>query len=329
MTTWLLIGLALVLAAAVVWEGCLLRRLKAENSLLGAKLDDLNSKEDGGEESSDETENVSEAVHEQTDVNGDSAASSDSGQKDVLMLVKDEDDTAKYLTESLSEQFKTIVVKDGSEALKMAAVINPDIIISEVAIHGMNGLDLCRKLKGSVETSHIPVILISGLGSNEDIIAGLEAGANDYITRPFDMSMLKARLRNLLDDRQRLRHSIEKIGGDERPVEYSSQWDKDFMDKVMKVIEEEMSNSELSINEFCMKLGMSRTAAYNKIKSLTGKGPNDFIQIVRLNRSKELIRTKKYNITEISEMVGFSSPKYFSTCFKKQFGTSPSKVCHY
>jgi DNA-binding response OmpR family regulator len=328
--TWFLIGLAAILIVVIIWEGCRLRRLKGENSRLKARLGGTEAESQtvagnpvAGIADSATTEKISTDSAEETANN---TPIHEEDQRDVLMLVEDEEGTADYLSENLSERFRIIIVKDGTEALSMAPEINPDLIISEVAIHGMNGLDLCRRLKFSVETSHIPIILISAFGANEDVIAGLEAGANDYVTRPFDMAMLKARIRNLLDDRQRLRNSMEKIGGEEKPVEYSSQWDKEFMGKVMKVIEEEMSNSELSINDFCMKLGMSRTAAYNKIKSLTGKGPNDFIQMVRLNRSRELIRTRKYNITEVSEMVGFSSPKYFSTCFKKRFGTSPSKT---
>jgi type I restriction-modification system DNA methylase subunit len=131
---------------------------------------------------------------------------------------------------------------------------------------------------------------------------------------------------NILQNRQHLRETVLAMDAQPEETDYTSQLDKEFLDKVMKVIEEELSDSEFSINDFCRMLGMSRTSVYNKIKTLTGQGPNDFIRIVRLNKAKELLVSRKYSIGEVANMVGFSDPKYFSTCFKKQFGTSPSKI---
>ena len=190
----------------------------------------------------------------------------------------------------------------------------------------LEGDELCRILKSSVDTSHIPIILLTALSERENIIFGLEAGANDYIIKPFDLSVLKVRIRNILQNRQHLRETVLAMDAYPEETDYTSQLDKEFLDKVMKVIEEELSDSEFSINDFCRMLGMSRTSVYNKIKTLTGQGPNDFIRIVRLNKAKELLVSRKYSIGEVANMVGFSDPKYFSTCFKKQFGTSPSKI---
>ncbi|WP_418696817.1 hybrid sensor histidine kinase/response regulator transcription factor [Bacteroides sp.] len=246
--------------------------------------------------------------------------------KNVLLLAEDDPDMREYLMNSLSSEYKVIGVPDGGKALEMAKEINPDIIISDIVMPVLEGDELCRILKSSVDTSHIPIILLTALSERENIIFGLEAGANDYIIKPFDLSVLKARIRNILQSRQHLRETV--LSMDPRPEEtdYTSQLDKEFLDKVMIVVDEELSNSEFAINDFCRKLGMSRTSVYNKIKTLTGQGPNDFIRIVRLNKAKELLASQRYSISEVANMVGFADPKYFSTCFKKQFGISPSKI---
>lgn len=246
--------------------------------------------------------------------------------KNVLLLAEDDADMREYLTNCLSSEYKVIGVSDGGKALEMAREINPDIIISDVVMSVLEGDELCRILKSSIDTSHIPVILLTALSERENIIFGLEAGASDYIIKPFDLSVLKVRIRNILQNRQHLRDTVLSLNARPEETDYTSQLDKEFLDKVMEVIHEELSNSEFSINDFCRMLGMSRTSVYNKIKTLTGQGPNDFIRIVRLNKAKELLESRKYSIGEVSTMVGFSDPKYFSTCFKKQFGASPSKI---
>lgn len=245
--------------------------------------------------------------------------------KNVLLLAEDDKDMREYLTDSLSSEYKVISVPDGGKALDMAREINPDIIISDIIMPVIQGDELCRILKSSVETSHIPVILLTALSERENIILGLEAGANDYIIKPFDLSVLRVRLRNILQNRQHLRDTVLSSDIPANEVDYSSQLDKEFLDNAMAAIDANMGNLEFSITDFCRTLGMSRTSVYNKIKTLTGQGPNDFIRIIRLNKSKELLLSHKYSIAEVASMVGFSDPKYFSTCFKKQFGMSPSK----
>ena len=272
----------------------------------------VEAKADGREEAQAATG----AVHEETE----------RARKNVLLLAEDDADMREYLVDSLSSEYKVVAVPDGGKALETAREINPDIIISDIVMPVLEGDELCRILKSSVETSHIPIILLTALSERENIIFGLEAGANDYIIKPFDLSVLKVRIRNILQNRQHLRETVLAMDAQPEETDYTSQLDKEFLDKVMKVIEEELSDSEFSINDFCRMLGMSRTSVYNKIKTLTGQGPNDFIRIVRLNKAKELLVSRKYSIGEVANMVGFSDPKYFSTCFKKQFGTSPSKI---
>jgi DNA-binding response OmpR family regulator/two-component sensor histidine kinase len=249
-----------------------------------------------------------------------------SPEKNVLLLAEDNNDMREYLTESLSNEYQVISVSDGEKLLSTAKEVNPDIIVSDVLMPGLRGDEVCRILKSSMETSHIPFILLSALSEKENVIFGLEAGANDYIIKPFDFSVLKARIRNIIQSREQLRKTVLSNEPDLEDVDYVNQLDKYFLDKVIQVIEAELGNSEFSINEFCRMLGMSRTSVYNKMKTLTDQAPNDFIRIIRLNKSKELLKSKIYTIAEVSDRVGFSDPKYFSTSFKKQFGVSPSKL---
>lgn len=249
-----------------------------------------------------------------------------STHKNILLLAEDNDDMREYLTDRLSEEYEVISVTDGGKALETARELNPDIIISDIIMPVLQGDELCRILKSSVETSHIPVILLTALNERENVILGLEAGANDYIIKPFDFSMLKLRIRNILQSRQHLRETVLSSDINLTEIDYSSQLDKEFLDKAIDIINTELSNPEFAITDFCSMLCMSRTSVYNKIKTLTGQSPNDFIRIIRMNKSKELILSRKHTIGEVSSMVGFSDPKYFSTCFKKQFGISPSKI---
>lgn len=250
-----------------------------------------------------------------------------SSQKDVLLLVEDDTDMREYLSSSLSNEYKIVTVADGDEALKVARKINPDIVITDVMMPTLRGDELCRILKSSVETSHIPVILLTALSERENIVFGLEAGASDYIIKPFDLTVLKVRIRNILKNRQILRDSVLSMNDEIiEELDYSNILDKEFIDKIMKTVQENINDSEFSINTLCRQMGMSRTSLYNKMKTLTGQGPNDFIRIVRLNKSKELLMSRRYSIGEVAVMVGFSDPKYFSTCFKKQFNISPSKI---
>ncbi len=244
---------------------------------------------------------------------------------DCILIVEDDAETLDYMRSSLAEDYSVSTAADGRTALDVISEKNPDIVLSDVIMPVMNGYDLCRSVKSDVATSHIPVILLTGMTDRESVIRGLESGADDYIVKPFDMSVLKARIRNILNERQRLKEAVLHSSNASARNEWSNKLDQEFMDKVISVVQKELSNSEFQINDLCRELAMSRTAFYNKLKSLTGQGPNDFIRIYRLERSKEYLADHRYSIAEVSDMVGFSDAKYFSVCFKKQFGVSPSR----
>lgn len=254
------------------------------------------------------------------------ADASASDSRNTLYIIEDDPDMRSLLRESLQGEYNIIDTDNPAAALDDIRLRNPDLVISDVMMPRLRGDELCRMLKTNLDTSHIPVILLTGLGGREDIIAGLEASADDYIVKPFDIVVLKARIRNIIKSRRELGHRVLSEDCEPAREEFSSELDRQFMTRTMTIISEKMGDSEYSINELCADLGMGRTSVYNKIKSISGQSPNEFIRIMRLNRAKELLSTHIHNISEVAYMVGFSDPKYFSTCFKKQFGYSPSKV---
>lgn len=263
--------------------------------------------------------------HENHVVHEQDALPEDPVPKSRILIVQD-DKTHRFLRESLGEDYELICLYDGNEGLEYARQYGPDLIISGLRLPGISGEDICRAIGSSPETNHIPVIIYSSNTEKESIIYCLEAGAADYIVKPADPAILKARIKNIIEYRQALRQSILNMGKDEPEPEYENKLEQDFMDSVAEIASRHLDDEGFVMDDFSKEMKMSRTSFYNKIKALTGQSPNEFMKIYRLNRAKEFLKEKKYTIAEISTMVGFSDPKYFSICFKKQFGVSPSKM---
>ena len=242
-----------------------------------------------------------------------------------ILVVEDDPEMLAYLKSALGGEFETSTATDGETAFRLAEESQPDLVLSDVIMPGMNGYDLCRRLKSTLATSHIPVILLTAMDDREHIILGLESGADDYVVKPFDPQVLSARISNLLHERERLRSLLLRAGREEKRREYSNQLDRDFMEKVLAVMEKSFADPFFQVDDLCREVAMSRTAFYNKLKAVTGKAPNDFIRIFRLERAAELLSTGELTVTEASDRVGFSDPKYFSSCFRRHFGVSPSK----
>ena len=242
-----------------------------------------------------------------------------------ILIVEDDAEMLRFLKDYLSADFDTATAPDGDSAIRMADELQPDLILSDVIMPGMNGYDLCRTLKSTLSTSHIPVILLTAMDDREHIILGLESGSDDYILKPFDPLVLSARISNLLHERERLRTLILRSGRERKQREYTNRLDKEFMEKVLAVVENSYMDSEFQIDDLCRSLAMSRTAFFNKLKALAGTGPNDFIRIYRLEKAGELLQSGEFTIAEVADRVGFSDAKYFSSCFKRYFGVSPSK----
>ncbi len=243
----------------------------------------------------------------------------------VILIVEDNPEMRKYIRKGLEEKFRIIEAENGKAGFEMAVDVIPDLIISDVIMPEMDGIQLCRKLKKDILTSHIPVILLTALASVQDKIDGLETGADDYIEKPFHFKLFEVRIENLIRSRIRLRELFSKEVDIESKDFTLNRRDKDFIEKAIGIVKNRISDPELSVNNLSTDLGMSRMHLHRKITALTGQTPGEFIRTIRLKEGARLIQEGRYNISEIAYQVGFTAPSYFTTCFGKQFGISPKE----
>jgi YesN/AraC family two-component response regulator len=212
---------------------------------------------------------------------------------------------------------------NGAEGLDKASQHLPDLIISDVMMPVMDGVELCRKIKEDEVTSHIPVILLTAKADIESRLEGLETGADDYMTKPFDARELQTRVKNLIRQRENLRSRFSRTVI-LRPKEIAiTSRDETFLERVMAIVESNLSNSEFTMEDFQRDVGMSRMQLHRKLKALTGHSAGEFMRIQRLIRASELLSKTNGNVTEVCYQTGFTSVSYFSKCFKKQFGVLP------
>ncbi|WP_346860591.1 two-component regulator propeller domain-containing protein [uncultured Draconibacterium sp.] len=253
----------------------------------------------------------------------------DSGKpKMKVLIVEDNEYLREFLKSALESQFKIFLAEDGVQAWNLIQQQTPDMVVSDIMMPNMDGFELCRKIKSTYETSHLPVILLTALAGKAEQLQGLGLGADDYLTKPFDVSILQQRIRTLVQNREIIRDRalkiIQKGEGDTSILE--NELNDKFLKRMIEVVHENISNAQFSKNDFASAMNASPSLLYKKIKSLTDQSPTDFIKLVRLNHSLELLSSKKYNITEVSELCGFSSVGYFSTVFRKHYGKSPSQM---
>ncbi len=256
----------------------------------------------------------------------DSATGRENGEKNTftILVVEDDTDLRQYIKQILEKHYRVLCSSNGQEALLKVQQQLPDLVLSDVAMPQMNGRQLCIGIKSNAATSHIPVILLSGLSSKENILQGLEAGADDYITKPFDSSILLAKIKTLLVNRKTLKEKFISTTGEGLDMEFKNEFDTAFVKKITTLVEENLADPDLSVRMLYSAAGMSRTAFYHKLKSLIDLSPAEFIRMIRLNHAKKLLQTKRYNVNEVAYRCGFTDAKYFSTSFKRQFGKSPS-----
>ncbi len=242
-----------------------------------------------------------------------------------ILIVEDNDDLGKFMKYSLSDEFQVEVATDGALAWDFVQSQLPDLIISDVMMPNMDGFELCERLKSTFETSHIPLILLTALSEREEQLKGLGLGADDYLTKPFDMSLLRQRIKTIIRNREFVRdRALKYFSGDNNEPIFTNELNDSFTKKAIEIIRKNISNTGFLKDEFAREMNVSPSLLYKKIKSLTGQSPNDLIRIMRLNYSKELLTNHKYSVTEVSELSGFGSIGYFSTVFKKHFGKSPT-----
>lgn len=247
-----------------------------------------------------------------------------------ILIVEDNDELREYLRNTLSDDYTIQVCSDGKQALDIVKEYMPNMIISDIMMPEMRGDELCHKLKNDIETSHIPIILLTALNNDRNIIEGLKTGADEYIVKPFNIGILRAMIANILTNRSLLRHKYANLElndeeSDTACINCSTDIDWKFISTVKKSVEDNMDNSSFTVDVLCNLLNMSRTSFYNKIKALTDQAPADYIRLIRLKRAAQLLKEQQHSITEVAEMTGFSDAKYFREVFKKHFNVSPSQ----
>lgn len=248
----------------------------------------------------------------------------ESEKEDVnLLLVEDNEELLKVVSNILSKHYNVFRAINGLEALDIIKENNIDIVISDVMMPEMDGLELARALKKDLETSHIPILLLTAKNSTEDRIECYNAGADGYISKPFEMKVLEARINNFIShkkDRQKEFKSNVEINIS--TLEYPS-FDEQFLNNAIKIIEEDLSKSDLDVNAFAEKLNMSKSSLYRKMKIMTGLSPNEFIRNIRLKHACQMLKNQFVSISEVAYAIGFSDPKYFTLCFKNEFNLTP------
>ena len=248
-----------------------------------------------------------------------------SKNKPILLIIEDHFEIRNLIKNNFANHFKIFTSTNGLEGKEKAFKIIPDIIISDIMMPKLNGLKLCKILKSDSRTSHIPIILLTARGSHTFKIEGFEYGADDYVTKPFNIDILTIRVKNLIKSRQILREKFKKetlINPKDIAI---NDVDEVFIEKVIGIIEKNISNSKFSVADFAISIGMSHSVLYRKTLAITGQTITEFIKSIRLTKAEELILKSNYHINKISDMTGFSNPSYFSTCFKKKHGFPPSE----
>ena len=247
--------------------------------------------------------------------------------KNIILVVEDNYDMREYIKVSLSGSYVVEEAVNGEQGVRKAEKIIPDLIISDMMMPKMDGNELTRILKNNEKTSHIPIILLTARSGQENKIEGLETGADDYLTKPFDLKELQTRIDNLIKIRRKLQEKYQRLDYVfKSDGKKGTSLDEQFIIKVMEVIDKHISEEDFSIEEFGSEVGMSRAQFHRKFKAITGKPASMFLRSVRLARAKKMIKEQSGNISEIAYSVGFSSPSYFSKCFRDEFGFPPSDL---
>ena len=242
----------------------------------------------------------------------------------TLLLVEDNTDMLAFLYQQLSRDYRVLRATDGNMALEVLKEESPDVIISDVMMAGMDGLTLCKTVKGDINMSHIPVILLTAKALDEDELRGLQMGANDYVTKPFNLDVLRERIRLQIEHRETIHKQIEHHEEIEPKEVAMTDLDELFIKDAIACVDRNMGNLNFTVADLCQKLGMNRTNVYKKMQFITGKTPLQFIRLQRLKRAHELMSRGNVRASQVSLMVGFGYPNLFARYFKEEYGIYPS-----
>ena len=241
-----------------------------------------------------------------------------------MLIVEDNTSLREMLAGLFEPYYEVVTASDGEEGLQKAQEVMPDIIISDIMMPKMTGIELCKQIKANFETCHIPVVLLTARTAIEHTIEGLRIGADDYITKPFNVNLLISRCNNLVNSRRVLQEKFGKQPQTQVQMLATNPMDKDLLDRTVAIIEKNLDNSEYSLSDLIKELYISRTNFFTKIKAITGQTPNEFILTIRLKKAAWLLKHEQYlSVTEVADRTGFSSQRYFSRCFKDMYGISP------
>ena len=265
-----------------------------------------------------------EAVIEQTPASPFLPEKHSNGRKARILLVEDNEDFLFYLKDNLREQFTVTDAVNGKEGWQKALADHPDLVVADISMPEMTGIELCKKIKQDPRTAHLPVILLTAFAGEEQQLKGLETGASDYMTKPFNFEILLSRVKNILDEQARLRKTFQKQV-DIKPADIEMvSADEQFVYQIMEVLEKNIGNTDFSVEDMSRAVFMSRVTLYKKLLAITGKTPVEFIRSFRLQRAAQLLEKTQLSIAEVAYEVGFNNPKSFSKYFKAEFNTAPS-----
>lgn len=251
----------------------------------------------------------------------------DMDDRQKVLVIDDNPEICSYVRLVLESKFMVLEAEDGLSGYKLAMKHVPDLIISDVMMPGMDGVELSRKLKTEISTSHIPIILLTACSLDEQRITGLESGADDYMAKPFNVKILEARIQNLIENRKRLKEVFSAgFFSKVNAPEMDKDTDKSFINRFRHLLEDNYTESELNVEDLGKNMGLSRSQLYRKTKALTNYSPNELLRIVRLQKAMELINTSELSVSEIAYRVGFTSPSYFAKCFKDHYNQSPTDL---
>ena len=245
--------------------------------------------------------------------------------KPEVLIIDDNIDIRTYLRSVLSEKYNVSEAADGKAGLELARKIVPDIVLSDIMMPVMDGLAFCQQLKTDKAISHIPVILLTARSLDEQRAEGYEHGADAYLSKPFSLRLLLSRIDNLIESRKKLNQTWSKGVEDDEIGNISNEIDKSFLKQLRKIIQENLANSDLSVEQIGDEIGLSRVQLYRKVKALTGYSPVEIVRKARLTRARHLFQTTERTVSEVAYAVGFSTPSYFSKCYKDEFGENPKK----
>ena len=318
------IGLALVKSLVELHEGKLyVNSVSGEGSSFTLRLLSTHAYPTALHEDSEDLSKPEAELHTQT-------TKGNTYTKSVILVVEDNEDIREYIHSSLNSEYKVICASNGKEGLNKILTTIPDLIISDIMMPEMDGTELCRLTKDDIRTSHIPIILLTAKDSIKDKEEGYESGADSYLTKPFSASLLRSRIRNLLEIRKKLAKQIaastqNRLHDTPQPQLKMSKLDEKFLIRLTKLVENNLDDEKLDIAFMTQQMNMSQSTFYRKVKGLTGISPNEFIRKIRLKHSAQLLLSGNYNISEVAFMTGFNHLGHFRMCFKEEYGVIPSE----